>query len=101
MLVVAAGLIAWTACRLSDSLEAKYRRVRVGMSKQEVEGILGQPLFVENIGDQESDCWWEDGSTIVVWYDSEGNLKRKRKSWETGWDEFRRNVLAVPPITGL
>jgi hypothetical protein len=97
VLLVAAGLIAWNACRPADSLEAKYGRVRVGMSKQEVESILGPPTAELGFG-QEIDFWWDGGRSIDVRYSSAGIVEAKKKSWETGWEKFRKKVISYSPF---
>jgi hypothetical protein len=91
------GLIAWAVTRPGDAFEEKYRRVHVGMTRQEVEGILGEPFGVWFYA-QEIDTWWEDGRSIDVIYDSADTVERKDKSWETGLDKFRKRVLGRSPL---
>ena len=97
VLVAVGGFIAWTASRPDDSLEAKYRRVRVGMSKQEVEGILGPPTGEMGFG-QEIDFWWDGARSIDVRYSSADIVEEKTKSWESSWEKFRKKVKSYSPF---
>ena len=91
VLLLAAGLIVWIASRPDDSLEAKYRRVQVGMNKQEVEDILGPPEVILILG-RECDIWRDGARSIDVRYSSADIVEEKTKSWESGWEKFRKKV---------
>jgi hypothetical protein len=94
------GLLAWAVSRPGDPFEEKYRWVRVGMTRQEVEGILGRPFGVW-CSAQEVDTWWEDGRSIDVIYDSADTAEGISKSWDTDWDKFCKKILTRLSVKGL
>jgi hypothetical protein len=65
----------------------KYQQVRLGMTEEEVEAILGPPDSVEG-GELMPSCsaWFVGEQTVAVDFDTDGRATEKRfRPWRSPW----------------
>jgi hypothetical protein len=80
LLSLAVGGI-WFAATRRSRLEVTYPRIREGMSRQEVEKILGRPDMTEkDLMGNDHPTWWDS------WWDS---------WWHMWWDRDRHEVSLI------
>jgi hypothetical protein len=91
VLLALAGLLAWVACPRAGVTRANYERIREGMTRRQVEALLGGPAddLAERgqdlpllLGPDEDaligDLWAGEEATIIVAFGSDGRVARKQ-----------------------
>jgi hypothetical protein len=85
-----------------DPFEAKYRSIRLGMTRQDVQAIMGQPDWSFS-GDKYSHDRFEDSRTearVMVDYDSWGKVEGKDlypAQRQTIWDPLLAILMRLFP----
>jgi len=84
LLPVAVGAIVFFNWRKSELNLANYNRVRVGMTRQQVQDLLGPPGNHATKPDSPTlkpadptaiaDCWNTDNGAVVIYYDASGRV---------------------------
>jgi hypothetical protein len=78
----------------------KYQKLRLGMTEQDVQDVLGPPMYEESMSFGPLYCTWKEGQeTILVSFDDAWPypagkyvVVEKRFFPETGWERMRRTA---------
>ena len=83
LVLAVVGLLVVLVAYFDSPLKRKYARIEVGMSSGHVEAILGKshkafPLIRYSSDQIHREEWYCDDGTIIIEYDSDGNVTEKR-----------------------
>lgn len=75
--LMVAGAAAWFVARQMEPLESRFSRVQIGMTRAEVESIMGRGKDVPGHGPPGGRLYWKDGGCTCLATFEDERIRRK------------------------